>query len=420
MHWYKLLAFFIMFTLTIGFIGCTTDLHGDGGDAGGDADTDSDTDTDSDADTDADTDTDADADTDADTDTDADMDTDTDTDSDTDTDADTDTCTCSTNDNCCNGCDPINNDLICAGDSLECTDDVCRTGSCEHELQNGYCLISGVCHSHNTDSPDDECRYCDTTVAAEIWTNKASTTNCNDGDDCTENDKCGSAAVCAGTAIVACIDSDDCCPSGCSIGNDQDCCDAIFPSCSQTSDGCCPSGCTATNDIDCPCDSPDDVMQPGTRQCWHRCPLSQTWNGVACEGSKIEADWCDATGKTSTGCSPDNPGQDICELTLGTDYRLPTRKELSLLLEESKFGSDDGLDCDGDVGDTMCTNMLGNDNGDYWSLNRGEYSSETSAWYASFNWGRLYATSSSSSRKVRCLLPGPDADIDAGLDGGSF
>ncbi len=73
---------------------------------------------------------------------------------------------------------------------------------------------------------------------------------------------------------------------------------------------------------------PDEVRQPATDLCWMRCALGQEWDGDSCEGTKITKDWCDASGETASGCSPDNPGQDFCALTLGAGYRLPTAEEM--------------------------------------------------------------------------------------------
>ena len=39
-----------------------------------------------------------------------------------------------------------------------------------------------------------------------------------------------------------------------------------------------------------------EVLQPGTELCWLRCPLGQTLNGSVCNGTKIWANWCGASG----------------------------------------------------------------------------------------------------------------------------
>ncbi len=149
---------------------------------------------------------------------------------------------------------------------------------------------------------------------------------------------------------------------------------------------------------------PEEVRQPMTDLCWLRCPLGQTWSGSSCEGSKDSMGWCDASGENADGCTPDNPGQDICELTLGAGYRLPTAEEYSVLLEESGLGNHDGKDCDGDDGDTMCTGMFGYDTGYYWSST--PYDS-SSAWSASFDHGSVNDYYVYGGDYVRCVRSGP-------------
>ena len=149
---------------------------------------------------------------------------------------------------------------------------------------------------------------------------------------------------------------------------------------------------------------PEEVRQPETELCWLRCPLGQTWNGSSCDGSKDSMDWCDASGENAPDCSPDNPGQDICELSAGAGYRLPTAEEYSVLLEESGLGNQDGKDCDGDDGDTMCTEMFGYDAEYYWSAT--PYDSNF-AWYAHFDYGNVYNAIVYYDYDVRCVRSGP-------------
>ena len=203
---------------------------------------------------------------------------------------------------------------------------------------------------------------------------------------------------------------DNQCPNKCHIGNDKDCCDAVFPICSLVSNSCCPSICTSDNDVDCFCNSSDEVRQPGTDLCWKRCPLGWMWNEVECEGELTDAlkvNWCEASGFSLSGCVPNNPGQSICEITYGSGYRLPTNLEFSVLLEEPELGEGE----EGCLGDTMCGQMFGgkfDHNGQngmaYWTSTKFSYN----VWYVSFLYGWVkYMYTSNETLWVRCVHTGP-------------
>jgi len=158
----------------------------------------------------------------------------------------------------------------------------------------------------------------------------------------------------------------------------------------------------------------DEVRQPATDLCWMRCPLEQTWNGSSCEGAKTPAGWCDASGNDVSGyCSTTHDGTDLCELTLGEGYRLPTRDEFVALLgncvdQGTSYECDE---CDGGDGQTTCTDMFTSDDGYYWSSTpSGSYG----AWYADFDLGSVYGSYADFDSYVRCVR-GPDwATIPAG------
>ena len=118
-------------------------------------------------------------------------------------------------------------------------------------------------------------------------------------------------------------------------------------------------------------------------------------------------DWCDAMGPDVV-CSnhpepPPESYEDICESTFA-GYRLPTALEFSVLLEETGLGNQDGLDCDGDDGDTMCTDMFGPDGDRYWSSS--SYVG-LSAWYANFFYGGVNDYRKDNRYDVRCVRSGP-------------
>ncbi|MCD4759438.1 hypothetical protein K8R33_00950, partial [archaeon] len=82
------------------------------------------------------------------------------------------------------GCTECDSSSDCDDDNI-CTNDVCN--------------LEGVCEYTNNTIP------------------------CDDGDDCTENDICSAGSCIPGTEITSCINGDGCCPSGCTIDNDNDC-----------------------------------------------------------------------------------------------------------------------------------------------------------------------------------------------------
>jgi len=151
----------------------------------------------------------------------------------------------------------------------------------------------------------------------------------------------------------------------------------------------------------------DEVRQPETDLCWLRCPLGQDWAGDSCDGTKAEKDWCDASGLTASGCTPDDPGADLCELTFGPGYRLPTRDEFMALLGncvESDVACYTCDDCTGSDGQTTCTGMFTADDGYYWSST--PCSVEVS-WCAYFGSGDVCDAFASNEDHVRCLHEGP-------------
>ncbi|MFO8071322.1 MAG: hypothetical protein R6V85_05540 [Polyangia bacterium] len=161
------------------------------------------------------------------------------------------------------------------------------------------------------------------------------------------------------------------------------------------------SGAGAGSDADAAC---AEVRQPGTDLWWCRCPLGRSWNGGSCEGSKVEVDWCKASGNdVDFHCFTTNQGLDLCNLRLGARYRLPTREDFSALFEESELGALDGLACNGDDGETICTEMFGHQGGYFWSSTVFEHEL---SWAAMFMLGRLISHDAGTAHGVRCLREG--------------
>lgn len=307
-------------------------------------------------------------------------------------------CTCFVKNACCDGCSPINEGGACLDDGAACTEDVCRGGGCEHDLDEGYCFIDGQCRRHNNENPQNECQYCDRMVSSTEWTDQKAGEACNDGDPCTTGDQCN-AGVCRGEE-VACADGDGCCPSHCGVDEDKDCCDAA--ACSIERDGCLPIGCGFDEDADAPCDSADDVRQPGTNLCWRRCPVGQTWTGGSCSGTRAFVDWCDASGKSEGDCTSDYPGAGICS-TFGEDYRLPSGDDYHVLFESGG--------CSGET-QNLCTQMFGVDTGEYWTSTtvQGQYPELVEMELGEFELGHKYEDENGgpgAGAAVRCVKTGP-------------
>lgn len=122
---------------------------------------------------------------------------------------------CTINDVCTGG--------VCSGVPNTCAapGDVCLIGSCD-EAQNKCTAVPG-----NNGAACDDKNLCTT---GEICTNGTcgggAPTNqggaCDDGNTCTAGDTCANG-VCQGTTITQCINGDGCCPSGCTLQDDDDC-----------------------------------------------------------------------------------------------------------------------------------------------------------------------------------------------------
>jgi hypothetical protein len=166
----------------------------------------------------------------------------------------------------------------------------------------------GCCPAGCTQATDPDCpavcgdrvveagEACDRAITAGFAGACAST--CDDGNACTIDIASGSPSDCSRNCthipIVACLDNDGCCPSGCSASNDTDC----TPTCG---DGKVEAGETCDPPSSCPTTCPDDgdpcttevlVGSPATCDvaCRH-VPIT------SCSGST--ADHCCPTGCTS-------------------------------------------------------------------------------------------------------------------------
>lgn len=84
---------------------------------------------------------------------------------------------------------PAADGALCATDNLPCTNDVCRSGVCKHELLPDRCIINGGCYAVDAVVGSSGCSVCApavSTSAATFATGKA----CDDGDSTTALDAC--------------------------------------------------------------------------------------------------------------------------------------------------------------------------------------------------------------------------------------
>ncbi|MCK5797795.1 MAG: hypothetical protein KAI47_11455, partial [Deltaproteobacteria bacterium] len=84
---------------------------------------------------------------------------------------------------------PAANGTLCKDDGLPCTNDVCRTGTCKHELLANRCIINNGCYAIDAAVDSSGCQICApsvSTTAATFAAGKA----CDDGDSQTALDTC--------------------------------------------------------------------------------------------------------------------------------------------------------------------------------------------------------------------------------------
>lgn len=84
---------------------------------------------------------------------------------------------------------PASDGTLCATDNLPCTNDVCRSGSCKHELAPDRCIINGGCYSVDAATDSTGCNICAPTVSTSAATFAAGKA-CNDGNASTALDTC--------------------------------------------------------------------------------------------------------------------------------------------------------------------------------------------------------------------------------------
>ena len=80
----------------------------------------------------------------------------------------------------------------CPDDGLDCTEESCLGGACDHVIDPDACLIDGLCYASGAANPEDPCAICSPAMLQEGFspTDPLTPTACDDGDPCTEADLC--------------------------------------------------------------------------------------------------------------------------------------------------------------------------------------------------------------------------------------
>ncbi len=259
---------------------------------------------------------------------------------------------CSKNDQCSGGetssCQGT--PYTCTSDGLGCTTDACAgDGTCTYTLQANNCLVSGVCYTSGTLSPQSDCQTCVPATSTSSFTPRPSGTTCNDGDDCSNADKCDAVGNCSGSGSSCPDDGKDCTIDKCIGGGGPS------VTCNYTSLK--PSTCL----IDGVCYS---AAQPHPEDPCRICtPTSATtaWspraNGTLCsDGNKCTLNDACASGQCKGDTNPCDDGE-VCT----TDSCSPANATIDgcAHVANSLACQDDGATCTNDVcAGTVCTHPI--------------------------------------------------------------
>ena len=224
--------------------------------------------------------------------------------------------TCDMFGNCIGGGDP------CV-DGIPCTDDTCDedTDACVYPIQDGMCLIGGVCYNNGDRNPANSCQECRSLSSQDSWTGLPEGTACDDLLFCTLTDTCNAAGLCVGSGST-CDDGVDCTHDTCNEGSDV----CNYP----VMAGKCMIGGVCYNNGE---DNPANVCQecrPATNQlAWTNKPAGTSCDDTLfCNGTNT----CNGSGTcvagtppcTSSGCitSTCNEATDSCDdtITVGWCY----------------------------------------------------------------------------------------------------
>jgi len=250
---------------------------------------------------------------------------------------------CSNPDTCSNGVCVANNEnygVVCAGDSNECTDDICNgSGACTHPNKS-YGTACG-------DPSDTDCTNPDTCNGAGtcLANNTGYGTSCtDDGNDCTL-DQCNgtgscthlnkaSGSACGNPSNTDCTNPDTCNGSGTCLTNNT----SYGTSCSDDGNDCTDDICSGSGNCTHPnkasgssCGDPSDTdcTNPDTCNGLGNCLANHAFQGSICsdDGNLCTSDQCDITGvciHQNINCDDgDECTQETCNLESGRcDYTL--------------------------------------------------------------------------------------------------
>lgn len=111
----------------------------------------------------------------------------------------------------------------------------CVDRRCTYAIDEGACLIEGVCYAEGETHPDDGCLACAPATSPDTWTLRLGQ-SCEDGLFCTTGETCSSAGRCTGGSPRSCDDGLSCTRDSCDEAGDR-CVNAASGGCAI--DGAC-------------------------------------------------------------------------------------------------------------------------------------------------------------------------------------
>jgi hypothetical protein len=218
---------------------------------------------------------------------------------------------------------PATDETPCDDDGLDCTSDLCQTGTCDHALLPGNCLIDGKCRKTGATNPLNDCLACVPEQDVGEWSPHNDGMPCDDGLWCSVDDVCD-AGNCTG-ADRDC-GGDDCNSDWC-LEDKEECVKAPKANGQPCDDGdactvgeICGAGLCTGAPKDCSgifADNPcfdgecisDDPVEPG------KCVPVQREAGAVCDDGL--ACTVETTCDTQGGCKGDPLTDDDCTGLLG-------------------------------------------------------------------------------------------------------